>query len=439
VSGRRDHRRPVAAIYGRVVGVALALSGCLFGTRTPVQAYQLSQRWTDTASGTTGLQGSPVTLTWSIVPDSTVIPQFGGSQLIATLDQYFGAGPGGSDYRLRPWFPLLEGAFQRWSDLAGISYLYEPVDDGLTHSEFPGSLNERGDIRLAGTRLDGEGGLLGFNFRPNNGDMVLDTSEISLFSDRTNNSLPFRNLLMHEAGHGLGLSHVDSFDSALLMESFYSTSFDGPQLDDIRGVHRAYGDVFERTNHGEGNGTSRNATDLGLLSGTTTASRGVHGGPDSIVLPSETEFLSIDDELDVDFFAFSITAPSLLDVQVVPIGPTYHQGPRGGQQSPVDSASVSDLSLALYAPDGLTILHAVNSTGIGQAESILQWSLATAGNYFVRVTGNANDVQLYQINLRTTVVPEPGHWLLVVGGTWLLFQSRRSKCEGSSRALRDDA
>lgn len=416
----------------RIVVAALVY----FGHQSVCDAYQLSQIWTDTATGSSGPLGSPVILTWSIVPDSTGIPQLTGSNLVATLDQYFGGGPGGSDYTLRPWFPLLDGAFQRWSELSGVRFQYEPRDDGLTHSSFPGILNERGDIRLAGTYVDGEGGYLGYSFRPNNGDIVLDTSEVGLLANPANNFLSFRNLLMHEAGHSLGLAHVDSSDASFLMEAFFSTAFDGPQIDDIRGVHRAYGDVLERSHQGAGNGSAANAYDLGILSDLSTAAKGGHGGPDALVLATDTEFLSIDDDLDADFFAFTVTTASLLDVQLTPVGPVYNQGPRGGQQNTVNGAAVSDLTLALLAADGSTTLRLVNNGGLGQPESLVGWSLPDAGTYFIRVTGSANDVQMYQFQLRTVTVPEPrlGTWtVLCLLITWFgHFRCRVFAAEGNS-------
>ncbi len=396
---------------------------------SPCGAYQLAQRWTNTASGTSGLQGSPLHLTWSLVPDQTPIPNFGESNLISVLDAQFGSSPGGNDLTQRPWFLTIESNFARWSQLAGITYTYEPHDDGLSQGEFPGVLGVRGDIRLAGTTIDGSGGVLAYNFRPNGGDMVLDSSELAVIANPADDYRALRNIMMHEHGHGLGLLHVDSSDSTFLMEPTFNLTFDGPQLDDIRGIHRAYGDVLEKSSSGQGNDSAAFAFDLGVLSGSEPLRRGSDGGPDTVVLRSDSDFLSIDDELDTDFLAFTINAPAIVDVSLVPLGPTYSQGPRGGPQSVIDSSAVSDLAMALFAPDGTTLLRAVNATGAGGSESLLGWNLTSSGRYFVRITGNANDVQLYRLGITATLVPEPAVTalvLLLLVPTWRCLERRTS-------------
>src|SRR5215207_7378979 len=72
--------------------------------------YIPGDRWTTTAAGGTGTAGDPVTITWSIVPDGTLIPNEEPSNFIGYLEGIIGGGTGGSDLTLRPWFAVLDQA-----------------------------------------------------------------------------------------------------------------------------------------------------------------------------------------------------------------------------------------------------------------------------------------------------------------------------------------
>src|SRR5262249_44539560 len=153
-----------------------------------------------------------------------------------------GAGPGGTNLTQRPWFHLFQESFDRWTQLGGITFVYEPNDSGTSLSGSAGALGVRGDVRIGGANIDGPSGTLAYTYYPDNGDMVIDTGETTFFTDSTNNYRSFRDTLMHEIGHAFGLDHVISSTEALLMEPYIDTSFDGPQLDDIRGLQGFYGD-----------------------------------------------------------------------------------------------------------------------------------------------------------------------------------------------------
>jgi hypothetical protein len=142
--------------------------------------FVTQQRWQATASGPAGEMGEPITLTWSIVPDGTLIPGEGESNLVAFLDETFGAGTTGpDDLTLRPWFPLLSEPLNRWSEVSGLTFNYEPVDDGLTHGAADGVLGVRGDIRIGGATVDGPGGTLAYIYFPSNSDLAVDTADAS--------------------------------------------------------------------------------------------------------------------------------------------------------------------------------------------------------------------------------------------------------------------
>ena len=215
--------------------------------------------WLTTASGPARRQWA-ATITWSIVPDGTTVTNNGGvatapSNLIAFLNSTFGGSSAQHDLTQQPWFPILESTFNRWSELSGVTYLYEPHDDGALHPSLNGQLGVRGDIRLGGINIDGPNGTLAFTYIPSGGsDMVIDTADGTFFSDSSSNYLRFRNTVTHELGHSFGLEHVTS-SRILLMEPFINTAFDGPQLDEVRGVQFFFGDANEKSN-GVGNNTA---------------------------------------------------------------------------------------------------------------------------------------------------------------------------------------
>ncbi len=90
-----------ATVAALVAGISLS---------SPAQAFEVNNRWNTTAAdGNTGPQGNPITLTWGLVADGTTISGSegsSGSNLISFLDTQIGAGPGGSNLTLRPWYPI---------------------------------------------------------------------------------------------------------------------------------------------------------------------------------------------------------------------------------------------------------------------------------------------------------------------------------------------
>ena len=358
------------------------------------------ERWGATASGPAGGMGDPITLTWSIVPDGTLIQGEGASNLVAFFDGLFGAGvTGANDFTHRPWFSLLAEPFDRWSQLSGMTFVYEPHDDGLIHGSAVGALGVRGDIRLGGAPLDGPGGTLAYIYYPSNSDLAIDTADAGFFGNATLDYRPFRNTLMHELGHGFGLAHIVSNTDAFLMEPAINISFDGPQLDDIRGIQAYYGDALEKSSGGLGNDTSATATSLGVLKSGATVSVGLDAAPDTIVDAHDADFVSIANHLDSDFFAFEVQEPVGLNALLTPRGGVFNQAIQGGTQSQVDANAANDLMMTVLGADGATVLASANNAPASEAETISGAYLPSAGRYFVHIAGSSPEVQLYQLDL----------------------------------------
>jgi hypothetical protein len=372
---------------------------CQFLSITAAFAFVPEERWLGTASEPPGAMGDPITLTWSIVPDGTLIQGEGESELVSFLDDLFVGEPTGSDLTQRLWFPLVLSSFDRWSQVSGISFAYEANDDGQIHGSASGLVGTRGDFRLGGAHIDGGSGTLAYSYFPSNSDLVFDTGDRGFFSNVTQNYRAFRNTLMHELGHGLGLDHVVSNTDAFLLEPAINISYDGPQLDDIRGLHWYYGDALEKANGGLGNDAVELATSLGMLATGGSLSIGADAANDTFVSPTEIDFVSVANSVDADYFSFEIDGPVGLNAVLTPWGGVFNQAVQGSPQTQFNANSRSNLTLTIFDQDGTTVLALANQTAEGGIESFTGLRLPAAGKYFARVTGSSEIVQLYQLDL----------------------------------------
>jgi hypothetical protein len=364
--------------------------------------YNQTSRWSGTvASGSANAFGEPITLTYSYAPDGTNVPSGVGepaanSNLYAFLNGIYGGNP-------LVWQALYDQVFDRWEEISGLNYVFEPNDDGVQLFNSPGQLGVRGDLRCAGKFIDGNSGTLAYNFFPQNGDMVIDTGD-SFYNTTTGNSLRLRNVLAHEHGHGMGQLHVCPIQQTKLMEPTVSTAYDGPRHDDIRNAHRFYGDINEPDND------AGSATDLGLLSFPAS----VTVGPVSGAAVANGSVISIDANGEEDYFRFTVPGPAQATVTVTPIGTTYLddvQQCSGASASccstaTTDSLVQGDLAVEVLDVDGASVIVTASSQPAGVAETASNVFLTGAGEYFVRVfeTGALTETQLYHI---TVSVAEP--------------------------------
>lgn len=356
------------------------VSRLIFGDFFP--SYSLGARWSSTSYGSTGSRGNPIRLRWSFVPDGTLLPGLSGSSqpsnLFSSMNSKFGN-------NTTLWQNQFRNCFARWSQVAGVRY-EEVSDDGAVFPSSSGSATApRGDVRIGARNLDGVNGVLAFNYFPNGGDMVLDSSESWQSSSGTYRFL--RNTVMHEHGHGLGLGHVIPTDRTKLMEPYLNTNFDGPQDDDIRGAQRLYGDPYELNN------TAATATPIDMTS-TNSAT---------------LDMASLDRTADVDWYRLTIPPSRRLTITVAPIGAAYQVGPDGGTATSIDTRLIQNLQLELRASNGTTILATATSNGVGVPEQILNHLLPPAGGtFYARVysgSGSTDDVQRYRITVQTTALP----------------------------------
>jgi hypothetical protein len=373
----------------------------LFGEPSSGLEAQVGSRWTTTATnGSTGTAGNPITLTWGFVADGVNMPNGGvtgeaaaPSNLQATLNAFYGPNT--------VWQPIFATIFDRWSQLAGVTYTFTGYSDdgaampqsGVTNGA-AGLLGTRPDVRIGGKTLDGVNSVLAYNYFPNAGDMTVDTSDYNaggFFRNTANSNRPLRNVLGHEHGHGLGFNHVDPINQTKLMEASTVANpiFDGPQFDDIYAAQFNYGDPYEKGGRNETFGT---ASSLGALANQTNGAVSAWVNANNPTTPR-----SIANTTDVDFLSFSVTGTKNVSFTLAPFGPTYTQGPQGGATGSFNASSQGDLTFQLIGTNGTTVIQSVNATGLGGSETVTASNL-TAGTYFLRVGIASGTTQPYNIN-----------------------------------------
>lgn len=335
--------------------------------------FNLGGRWQNTANGSTGSQGTGVTLTYSFVPDGVLI-QGQASRLYTRMNQLFG--------NQQVWQDLFAQVFAGWSDVTGNIYMQVADDGAAFGNSSPGVIGARGDVRIAMVPIDGQSGVLAYNYFPDRGDMVLDSDEN--WASGTNNYRFFRNIVAHEHGHGLGIEHVCPINTTKLMEPTYTSAFDGPQHDDILAGQRGYGDPYEP------NDTQSSAHSLGLIDGTRVL-----------------ELASLDDDADTDWWEFSIVNGRSLTVTLAPDGYDYLEGEQNNDGSceagtPYSTHSNQNLNLTLTDSNGSPLVVS-NSQPPGGTEEIFRYDVPQGQtNLKVLVNGATNNtIQLYRLTIES--------------------------------------
>jgi hypothetical protein len=324
------------------------------------------------------------------------------------MNTNFGGNPAQTDLTQQPWFDLIADSFGRWADLGGVTYVYEQEDDGVLQPNLNGQLGVRGDIRIGGYNVDGASGTLAFTYLPTAGsDMVFDTGDAAFFANAANSHRNFRDTAMHEIGHSFGLLHVES-TSNLLMEPVINTSFDGPQLDEARGVQFFFGDVNEKANGGQGNDSAALASNLGTIFAGATKTIGAAANVSGQAISAiATDFVSISNLGDADFISFTVSQPSLLSAMLTPRGGVFTQASEGQTLTSFNANARNNLALAVLGTNGTSILAATNTNPAGAAESLIDILLPTTGKYFARITGADDTIQLYELSLSIDAL-QPG-------------------------------
>lgn len=355
-----------------------------------ILAYQMGTRWP-------GVSGDPITLTWSFVPDGLFITSGIGetaspSVLFSSMNVDFSNGQA-------LWISKIQSCFDRWEALSGIDFVRVTApgvewDDGAPWGS-NGNGTTRGDIRICSHAIDGTSGILNYAMPPTNGDIVVDPAENWNLGAPSNKL--FRNSIAKNTGLTVGLQYVCPWTGTKLMESQASSLKDGPQQDDIRAIHRHYGDIHEPDD------SAFAAFDIGVLANGTLLF-----GPAPAPSIASASLFSIDADGEEDWWKFEIDGPISLNVTLTPVGTSYPSGPSASfctTPPTINALTMANLDFEVRSGStGQTVLSTASTHNAGVAESIVNLVLPTADTYFVRVfeSDSPTESQLYDLRLEAT-------------------------------------
>jgi hypothetical protein len=227
--------------------------------------------------GSGGTLGNPGGATWSIMP-AGIQNSYGDDLHPSTAlstnlsDLFFDALYGSSTFDTTTglWHGTVEDqinmAFDAWSAVSGFTNLMQDEDGG----SFNG-LSEEGDIRigayannlLEGTIVNGDTFFPGVTGTATNGfgpfdsiggDMHFNNDQNAAYPDQVywvndptdtgvggDRSIDLFTVLLHEAGHALGLDHSEYSTSVMALYSVRGGALRTLQADDIAGIQALYG------------------------------------------------------------------------------------------------------------------------------------------------------------------------------------------------------
>ena len=389
----------------------------------------------NTSSNSNASLGDPLDVSWSLVPDGTVY-QDDTTNFIVTLDDAFGVAAANrtSDFTQRPWFNPIQNALDSYTNKSGLTYRYEPADDGAEFSLVNGADNNtgiagvRGDLRIAGAGISTTFGGVSAVPRPNlsslspidrgHSGILLNTD----FRDGAFDAGSVDFLITHENLHAVGSQHIRVNESnSLSAVTGRGGTSEGPQFTDLLTLQRRYGDALEKNG---GNDSVANATLLGSLSQDSPLTLGFDAGVGTAtssltVANDDVDFVSIDDVSDTDVFGFTVTGSDDVVIDLTPRGPSYSYTNElidliNGERTVfnIDASSLSNLSLTVLDSNG-NVVEFADTNGLGLGESITL-SQAT-GDFFVQINGAAEETQFYALEITSvaSTVPEPSTLMLL--------------------------
>ena len=354
--------------------------------------FQPGPRWQATALNGAGPfdLNTPTTLTWGILAEGTSIPGAVGeptapNNIRAWMDGIYGS--------QATWLPLFQSIFDRWGQLAGLTYVFEPNDDGADFPNAPGESGVRADVRIGAKPIDGNSNILAYNYFPQSGDMVLDSND-NFYNNTNANSLRLRNILSHEHGHGLGMGHVCPVSATKLMEPFLATAFDGPRHDDIRHAQFFYGDRAE----------PNPSTSEFFNAGTLGASPIILGSVPTPPAPADpltpTPFastLSLNGSGDVDVYRFGLTSSSAFSVTLTPVGLSYDDSAQACNDQPgaccfgnvTTGRMLGAITFEVLNSAGVVIATPTIVPNAGEPSTASVFLITPPNQFFVRVAAAA--------------------------------------------------